>query len=112
MSKRIKLGGILLTSLVLLAPIVRADDTTTPPVETQAEKDARMGWWRQARFGMFIHWGIYSVPAGTYDGKKISGIGEWIMNNGQIPVAEYAAYAKQFNPVKFDADRWVALAKS
>ena len=67
-----------------------------------------MKWWREAKFGMFIHWGVYSVPAGVYDGKPISGIGEWIMNNGKIPVARYAEYAKEFNPVKFDADRWVA----
>ncbi len=71
-----------------------------------------MKWWREARFGMFIHWGVYSVPAGTYNGKQIGSIGEWIMNRGKIPVAEYAAYTKQFNPVKFDADKWVLTAKS
>ena len=49
--------------------------------ETAAQKDARMAWWRQARFGMFIHWGLYSIPAGTWDGKQIPSIGEWIMNN-------------------------------
>ena len=70
-----------------------------------------MKWWREARFGMFIHWGVYSVPAGTYNGKQIGGIGEWIMNRGKIPVAEYRNYAKQFNPVKFNADEWVKLAK-
>ena len=53
--------------------------------ETKAERDARMKWWREARFGMFIHWGVYSVPAGTYDGKRIPGIGEWIMNTSQNP---------------------------
>ncbi|HTQ39739.1 MAG TPA: alpha-L-fucosidase [Pirellulales bacterium] len=79
--------------------------------ETKAQRDARMQWWREARFGMFIHWGIYSVPAGTYNGKRIGSIGEWIQNNGEIPMAEYAKYAAQFNPVKFDADAWVALAK-
>ena len=70
-----------------------------------------MKWWREARFGMFIHWGVYSVPAGTYKDKKISGIGEWIMNNGKIPVAEYKAYAKEFNPVNYNPDEWVRLAK-
>ena len=72
--------------------------------ETPAQRDARMKWWREARFGMFIHWGVYSVPAGTYKGKQIAGIGEWIMNRGKIPVAEYRQFAKQFNPVKFNAD--------
>jgi alpha-L-fucosidase len=79
--------------------------------ETPAQRDARMEWWREARFGMFVHWGVYSVPAGTYNGKQIGGIGEWIMNHGKIPVAEYKAYAKQFNPVKYNAEEWVRLAK-
>ena len=79
--------------------------------ETPAQRDARMKWWREARFGMFIHWGVYSVPAGTYNGKQIPGIGEWIMNTGKIPVADYREYAKQFNPVKYNADEWVRTAK-
>ena len=74
-------------------------------------KEKRMEWWHEARFGMFIHWGVYSVPAGTYQGKQIRGIGEWIMNRAKIPVADYKEYAKQFNPVKYDPDTWVALAK-
>jgi alpha-L-fucosidase len=79
--------------------------------ETPAERDARMKWWREARFGMFIHWGVYSVPAGTYKEKRIGGIGEWIMHNAKIPVAEYRAFAQSFNPVKYDPDAWVRLAK-
>jgi alpha-L-fucosidase len=79
--------------------------------ETPAQRDARMAWWRAARFGMFIHWGVYSVPAGTYKGEQVKGIGEWIMNKGKIPVAEYRRYAKEFNPVKFDADEWVRTAR-
>jgi len=71
----------------------------------------RMEWWREARFGMFIHWGVYAVPAGTYKGQKINRIGEWIMNRGKIPVAEYQAFAQQFNPVKYDPDAWVKMAK-
>jgi alpha-L-fucosidase len=79
--------------------------------ETPAQRDARMHWWREARFGMFIHWGVYSVPAGSYQGKPVGGIGEWIMFNAKIPVAEYRQFAKQFNPVKYDPDQWVRLAK-
>ena len=79
--------------------------------ETPAQRDARMAWWREARFGMFIHWGVYSVPAGTYKGKQVDGIGEWIMIRGKIPVAEYRAYAKEFNPVKYDADEWVRIGQ-
>ena len=55
--------------------------------ETVAQRDARMEWFRAARFGMFIHWGVYSVPAGTYNGKQVPGIGEWIMCHGKIPMA-------------------------
>ncbi len=78
---------------------------------TSSERDARMTWWREARFGMFIHWGLYAVPAGIYDGKKAGGTGEWIMYRVKIPVALYAEYAKEFNPVKFNADEWVKIAK-
>lgn len=77
----------------------------------QVAKDERMEWWREARFGMFIHWGVYAVPAGTHNGQRINRIGEWIMNRGKIPVAEYRAYARQFNPVEYDADAWVRMAK-
>jgi len=80
--------------------------------ETPAQRDERMAWWRDARFGMFIHWGVYSVPAGTYHDKKISGIGEWIMHNAKIPMAEYQTYAKEFNPTNFNAEEWVKIAKN
>src|SRR5262245_38711622 len=76
-----------------------------------ASTDERMEWWREARFGMFIHWGVYAVPAGMYNGHKVNRIGEWIMNRGKIPVAEYQAFAKEFNPVKYDAEAWVKMAK-
>jgi len=79
--------------------------------ETKEHKDARMAWWRDARFGMFIHWGLYCVPAGRYHGKAVDGPGEWLMRFRDIPLAEYAAYAPQFNPVKFDAAEWVRIAK-
>jgi len=80
--------------------------------EDKEQRDERMKWWREARFGMFIHWGLYSVPAGTYKGKQIPGIGEWIMENADIPVVEYEKFAKQFNPVKFNADQWVQTARN
>ena len=103
-----------LTPASAAGTIAAAQQTSPDPYanETPAQRDARMAWWREARFGMFIHWGVYSVPAGTYDGKQIPGIGEWIMNHGKIPMAEYQAYAKEFNPVKFNADEWVETAKN
>ncbi|MEA3186963.1 MAG: alpha-L-fucosidase [Chthoniobacter sp.] len=81
------------------------------PTETPEQRATRMAWWRDAKFGMFIHWGVYSVPAGFYQGKAVPGIGEWIMNKGKIPMAEYQQFAQQFNPTKFDAKKWVKIAK-
>ena len=110
-------GPVLLLLLGAMAPGspgIAAEPSTqaaVPPGETPEQHNARMKWWREARFGMFIHWGIYSVPAGTWQGKQVPGIGEWIMNRGKIPVADYAKFAGEFNPVKFDADAWVRLAK-
>ncbi len=88
-------------------PIPSIQDTETP-----AQKAARMEWFREARFGMFIHWGLYSIPAGFWDGKPVPSIGEWIMNDASIPVADYKALAKQFNPTGFSAHDIVALAKT
>ena len=45
-----------------------------------------MAWWREARFGLFIHWGLYAVPAGTWQGQPVPGLGEWIMHGAKIPV--------------------------
>ncbi len=104
-------GLLVLMVAVVCLPLWSADSKQPAAAETQKQKDARMEWWREARFGMFIHWGLYSIPAGEWKGKRIGGIGEWIMNNAEIPVDEYAALAKQFNPVKFNADEWVRLAK-
>lgn len=74
-------------------------------------KEARMEWWEEARFGMFIHWGIYSVPAGFYKGEAQTNSAEWIMNKGKIPIVEYEKFANEFNPTKFNAKAFVALAK-
>jgi alpha-L-fucosidase len=74
-------------------------------------KPDKMDWWKEAKFGLFIHWGVYSVPAGVYDGKDIEGIGEWIMNRGKIPTVRYQAYAKEFNPMKYNPEAWVKMAK-
>ena len=79
--------------------------------EARADRDRRMKWWREVRFGMFIHWGLYAVPAGEYKGQRSKRIGEWIMEWANIPRAEYEKFAPQFNPVKFNAVEWVRIAK-
>ena len=95
----------------MLAPVLMLLFAVPAMAETPAEHDARMEWWRDAKFGMFIHWGVYAVPAGTYHDKQIGGIGEWIMRQAQIPVAEYRGYAQEFNPVKYNPEAWAELAK-
>ncbi len=73
------------------------------------ERDERMAWWREARFGMFIHWGLYAIPAGEWKGETRHA--EWILTTAQIPVKEYEKFTQEFNPVKFNAKEWVSTAK-
>lgn len=103
-----------ISALTLAAsPLAAAEIADMKPwkQESPEQRDARMKWWREARFGLFIHWGVYAVPAGTYKGNQVPKIGEWIMHNASIPVAEYKQFARKFNPVKYDPDAWVRLAK-
>jgi len=74
-------------------------------------QDEKMKWFREAKFGLFIHWGLYAIPAGEWKGQPIAGIGEWIMNRAKIPVKEYEQLAKQFNPTEFNAEAWVQMAQ-
>jgi alpha-L-fucosidase len=86
-----------------------AAKSPAPEKETKKQRDARMAWFRDAKFGMFIHWGVYSVPAGEYKDKKT--FGEWYLEESKMPVSQYEKFRDEFNPVKFDAKKWVALAK-
>jgi len=93
-------------------PPPRPAITIVSPEEAEREmNNPRSKWFREAKYGLFIHWGLYAIPAGTWKGERIPGIGEWIMNRAKIPVAEYEALAAQFNPVKFDAEAWAQLAQ-
>jgi alpha-L-fucosidase len=71
--------------------------------------DARTRWFHEARFGIFIHWGVYAVPAGEYQGRPVGWIGEWIMHSAEIPVADYRAFARAFTASAFDAHAWADL---
>jgi len=84
------------------------------PLDSEQEQDAeRIRWWREAKFGMFIHWGLYAIPAGEWKTGEVSqhAYSEWIMYHLKIPVLKYEKLAGEFNPVNFNADEWVKLAK-
>jgi alpha-L-fucosidase len=88
---------VFLILVLALAPgALAAPEYTPAPENIEARK-----WFRDAGFGMFIHWGVYSVP----------GRGEWVMNTEKISIAEYEKFAPQFNPEKFNAAEWVSIAK-
>jgi alpha-L-fucosidase len=104
---------LLLTSLVLATSLSARAETVTPAKPSTASSAAaaeRTQWFREARFGMFIHWGVYAVPAGEWQGKPVNGIGEWIMKNGKVPVADYRGFAQNFTAAKYDPQAWARLA--
>jgi len=90
-----------------------ADLSGVPQIyELKEQRDERIQWWREARFGMFIHWGLYAIPGGTWKGKvRDSGYSEWIMFDEKISAKEYEQLAAKFNPAKFDAAEWTSIAK-
>lgn len=96
----------LITILLITFITIHSQDFTN---ETKEQRDAHMQWWRDARFGLFIHWGLYSILAGQWDNE--TGYAEWIRNQAQIPLEEYDKLVAQFNPVKFNAEEFVRMAK-
>lgn len=98
--------------ILLILNTTLAQTTATPPAETKEARESRIGWWREARFGMFIHWGLYAIPGGTWKDKVYKeGYSEWIMFDEKIPAKEYEKIAGQFNPEKFKASDWAGIAK-
>src|SRR5262245_21674185 len=91
--RAIAIGGVALVATPRRAPAQEA---------VPAERLAAREWYQDARFGMFIHWGVYSLL----------GDGEWVMQNRKITVPEYEWLATTFNPVKFDAKAWVSVARA
>ncbi|MBU0640333.1 MAG: alpha-L-fucosidase [Planctomycetes bacterium] len=108
-------AGILMALLVGVAAAAGDDEqpaasaSQTPSLESAGKDNTRMDWWREARFGLFIHWGLYAIPAGEWNGNTDHA--EWIRHTARIPIEEYDGFVAQFNPVDFDADEWAQLAK-
>jgi len=104
-----------LFTVLMLAGACRAGAAEMAPPAAAPERpgptaEVRLRWFHQAKYGLFINWGLYSIPAGEWRGQKYPNIGEWIMHDARIPVKEYEQLAKQFNPAKFNAEEWVQLA--
>ena len=98
------------SKLPFLSPRNQQPATPIPVLSSlQNGTPDHMAWWRDARFGMFIHWGLYAVPAGEWNGK--TGYGEWIRTSAEIPLDVYDQFRPKFNPVQFDAEAWVKMAR-
>src|ERR1041385_8028155 len=96
-----------LLSVALAAVALTGSVSGQPAPETKEQFEARMAWFREARFGLFIHWGLYSVAAGEWNGQPVASAGEWIQETAKIPTSEYEKLLPRFNPVKYDARQWV-----
>src|SRR6266496_2671999 len=103
----------ILTALILLAVCLSSPPIASAAATTQPANpfDSRSAWWREAKFGMFIHWGVYAVPADATNKFGWPASSEWLLNNKQMQVADYEEFAGQFNPTDFDARAWVRIAK-
>jgi alpha-L-fucosidase len=98
-------------ALAALSATARSVDSSARAVPDDAAREQRLKWFRDARYGLFIHWGLYAIPAGEWKGRAVPGLGEWIMFRAPVPVREYEQLAARFNPVKYNADEWVQLAQ-
>jgi alpha-L-fucosidase len=108
---RSRLLAFIALACLAVTVLGQAPQPAPPPLRADPTKEARLAWFRDAKYGLFIHWGLYAIPAGEWKGRRSLGLGEWIMFRTPVPVKEYEQLASQFNPVKFNADEWVALAK-
>src|SRR5690349_11981770 len=114
--------GALATICILSAPSPAPAGSANGPLSAEPppfvpytpppEKAAALAAWRQASFGLFLHFGVYSTFGGEYEGKRSGAYAEWLMNNVRIPLADYRKkVAGVFNPTEFNADEWARTAK-
>ena len=98
--------------LLLFGAVIFESNGQDESGDSNLNPTEKMSWWREARFGMFIHWGVYAVPAGEHQGETTTGNSEWIMLSMKIPVDEYQQYAREFNPVNYDPEQWVLCLRA
>jgi Alpha-L-fucosidase len=117
-----RLGAVAMTFLLLTSVATQAEDASQPalsadpppfqPYTPPPQKAAALARWRDASFGLFLHFGVYSTFGGEYEGRRSGAYGEWLMHDVKIPLAEYRKkVAGVFNPTEFNADEWVRIAK-
>ncbi len=101
--------GLILVAAAVWGPVIQNRAIAAEPVGKM--HTANMRWWKKDRFGMFIHWGIYSQAAGYWHGKSIPGGGEWIMDEAHLTRKAYSTLHAKFDPIDFNANRWVRIAR-
>jgi alpha-L-fucosidase len=109
----LKKGFLVLFCALMLLSVLACKNNNSSPIKS-INSHERMAWFKEAKFGLFIHWGPYSNLAGEWNGKQVP-VGEnaeWVMQKLKIPREEYRELARSFNPIEFDAKKWVKLAKS
>jgi alpha-L-fucosidase len=110
-SFRIRSGISLFAACGFFTAVTMAVEENAAPVFVQDSGGNPVQRWQDAKFGMFVHWGVYAVPAGVHNGVPIRHLGEWIMHHARIPKADYAKYAESLAPEGYDPAAWVGLAK-
>lgn len=106
------LGAFFLSGCQSPASYMDQPESELTAEQIEMARQKRIGWFKEARYGLFIHWGLYAIPGGTWkETVRKRGYSEWIMYSEKIPRAEYAQLARQFNPTEFDADAWADIAK-